>query len=317
MKKILFLILLTVHFCGFSQKKFDFRFWEDSLIHLRDAVMQNPNELERFALNEDFMNLLEWVLEEPNAFKFTWDSVRNFSVTTSPDKFFKLYTWYVTKDNLSVENFGFLQLYNDSRKKYVLYPLYDKRNMMDYPGDVIGDHNAWYGAVYYDIIPLQTKNRTYYTLLGWNGNNLFSNQKIIEILHFKKNLSPVFGAKIFRKYPEKVARVILEYNKDASLSLKYERHAYEVNTGKRDPKTKKMIYESIENDMIIFDQLVPMTDGIRSIPAFLVPESSINRGFIPKDGYWEYIENVKGRNPDRKMPSHQQKQRIYYQPQTN
>ena len=315
MKKALILIfLITNTFSGFSQKKIDFEFWEDSLINLRFQAMSAPTELERLALNEDFMNLLESIIWEPNSFKFTWDSVRNFSVVASPDNLFKLYTWHIEKDDLTVENFGFLQVYNDNRKKYVIYPLYDKRNTIDYPETMIGDHNEWYGAVYYKIIPLEAKNKTYYTLLGWNGNDLFSNQKIIEILSFKSDKSPVFGAKIFKKYSDKVSRIILTYNKESSLSLKYERQSYDVGTARKDPKTKKTIYETVESDMIIFDKLIPLEDGMEGIPAFMVPESSMNQGFVADNGKWLFIEKVHGRNPDMPLLPHEIKQRIFYNP---
>ena len=80
---------------AFPQKKADFRVWEDSLTRLRDQVMAEPDETARLALNEDFMTLLEEVLQKPDAFKFTWDSVENFSVLASPDNVFKIFTWYV------------------------------------------------------------------------------------------------------------------------------------------------------------------------------------------------------------------------------
>lgn len=313
-KKALLLLLLAVPLAGYSQIKFNFRFWEDSLIRLRDRVMTVYDETEKMALNEDFMNLLESVLLEPNSFKFEWDSVANFSVIASPDKTFKIYTWYLLKNNLSVENFGFLQVYNDSRKKYVIYPLYDKRTHLDYAEEMIGDHNTWYGAVYYKIIPLKAKAKTYYTLLGWNGNNLFTNQKVIEVLHFKKDMTPVFGARIFKKYPKKVSRVILDYHKDASLSLKYEKQSYDVSTGKRDQKTRKVIYETVVTDMIIFDHLIPMEDHMESIPAFTVPESSMQQGFIPHEGNWLFLKEVNGRNPDITTPQPQAKRRTYYTP---
>ena len=83
MLKRVSVILALILLCGmtaFSQKKPDFRMWEDSLVNLRNQVMAEPDETTRLALNEDFMTLLEEVLQMPDAFKFTWDSVNNFSV---------------------------------------------------------------------------------------------------------------------------------------------------------------------------------------------------------------------------------------------
>ena len=103
-------LVLLCQIVAFPQKKADFRMWEDSLVHLRDRVMAEPDETARLALNEDFMTLLEEVLQMPDAFKYTWDSVKNFSVLASPDNVFKIFTWYVVKDNYDIENFGFIHV---------------------------------------------------------------------------------------------------------------------------------------------------------------------------------------------------------------
>ena len=165
-KRTLGILLMALLLCtaGFGQKKTDFRTWEDSLIHLRNEVMAESDETTRLALNEDFMSLLESVLQMPDAFKFTWDSVNNFSVLASPDNVFKIFTWYIVKNNYDIENFGFIQVYNESRKKYVLYPLYDKRQVIDYPKTQIGNHNRWYGAA---IVSLELV-LTFLFLLGSN-----------------------------------------------------------------------------------------------------------------------------------------------------
>ena len=260
------------------------------------------------------MNLLDFVLNQKNAFKHPWDSAKNFSVLTSPDKLFKIFTWFVPKDDYTVENFGFIHVYNEGRKKYILYPLVDKRNVIDYPRTNIGNHNKWYGAVYYKMVMLKSKTKNYYTLLGWNGNDMFTNQKVIEVLSFKQDGSPVFGANVFKKYPEKSNRIIFDYAKNSVFSLKYENQSYDVSTGRRDPKTHKVIYETHTSDMIIFDLLAPLDDAMGNIPSFMVPESSINQGFVEDNGKWLFINSVKGRNPDKDMPAHKPTPREYYKP---
>lgn len=316
MKRILcYIILMTLCLEAFSQKKnSEFQFWEDSLIVLRDQVMNEQDETKRLELNEEFMSLLENVLQMPKSFDYTWDSVKNFKILASPDNVFKIFTWYVEKKDFSVENFGFIQVYNTSRYKYVLYPLYDKRSVLDYPKTQIGNHSRWYGAVYYKLIQTKGKNFTYYTLLGWNGNNLFTNQKVIEILHFNKEMTPVFGARIFKNYPEKVSRVIFEYSKTATLHLNYEEQDYLVSTGKYNPKTKQMDYNRVRSPMIIFDELIPLDENVQNLSAYMVPESSLNQGFIEEDGYWMFMKSVRGSNPDKVKPDYQHKNRKIYSP---
>jgi len=317
MRKILLFILLITNSLGsFAQKKFDFRFWEDSLINLRNSVLYTPDETKRISLNEEFMSLLEFVLQEKDAFSFDWSAVTNFSVLTSPDNLFKLFTWYIIKDNFTYENFGFIHIYNADRKKYILYPLYDNRKKIPYPNTAITDINKWYGAVYYKIIPLVDKEKTYYTLLGWNGNDIFTNEKIIEVMQFKmKSTNPItFGAKIFSNYQNRAARIILQYSKNSSLSLNYEKQSYNKSTGKRDPKTRKLIYETVFANMIIFEELIPIDDDMPDTPAFLVPESSLNQGFIVDNGKWLFLPSVNGRNPDKPLPLRNIRYRNYYNP---
>ena len=120
MKRILgYIILIALCFSGYGQKDkgSEFRIWEDSLIQLRNQVMNEPDETTRLAMNEDFMSLLEEVLQIPNSFKFAWDSVKNFSILTAPDNSFKIFTWHIVKKDYSVDNFGFIQVYNEGRKK--------------------------------------------------------------------------------------------------------------------------------------------------------------------------------------------------------
>lgn len=315
MKRFLsFILFLTLCISGYSQKNVEYRLWEDSLIQLRNQVMNEPNETTRLELNEDFMTLLESVLQMDNSFKFQWDSVKNFAIMESPDKLFKLFTWYVLKDDYSAENFGFIQVYNEGRKKYLLFPLYDKRGNIDYPNTYIGNQNRWYGAVYYKIVPLKDNKVTYYTLLGWNGNTLFTNQKVIEVLRFNKDMAPIFGAHIFKGYPEKVSRIIFEYAKDASLHLNYEEQEYQVSSGKHNPHTKELEYKTVSCPMIIFDQLIPLDEDIPNMSANMVPESSINQGFIADNGRWKFMKSVRGANPDKVRPDYQYKPRQIYNP---
>lgn len=315
MKKIVLFLLALVVSSAFAQKKgFDFVERADSLDRLRMQVVTAPTEIERYNLNEDFLNLLELTLSEKNSFKYEWENIKNFSVLTSPDKLFKIFTWFIAKDDESFENFGVIQVYNENRKKYVVYPLFDKRNTMDYPRTTVGNHNKWYGAVYYNLVMLKAKNRTYYTLLGWNGNDMFTNQKVVEVLYFKSDMSPVFGANVFKKYPEKSYRIIFDYAKNSVFTLKYQHQSYDVNTGRRDPRSHKVIYENVISDMIIFDYLAPIDDAMGDIPAFMVPEASMSQGFVEDNGKWLFINSVNGRNPDKPMPAYQPKDRQFYTP---
>ena len=127
-------------------------------------------------------------------------------------------------------------------------------------------------------------------------------------------MTPVFGANIFKKYTEKCSRVIISYSKDATMSLNYEYQSYNVGSGKRDPKTRQVTFDKVYAKMIVFDELIPMDEGVPNLPSFMVPESSLNQGFVLDKGKWLFVKSVNRRNPDKDKPNYQPKTRQIYVP---
>ena len=82
----------------------------------------------------------------------------------------------------------------------VLRELHDKTNGTDEYASY-GD-STWYGAVYYEIVPLHAKKDTCYLLLGWDGNNWMSKKKLIEPISFNSNGKIHFGQKILKDKEE-------------------------------------------------------------------------------------------------------------------
>ena len=60
-----------------------------------------------------------------------------------------------------------------------------------------------------------------YVLLGWEGNNKFSNKKVLECLYFNNKGEPMFGKSVFESNRMNKRRVIFEYSKEAYLMLRY------------------------------------------------------------------------------------------------
>ena len=46
----------------------------------------------------------------------------------------------------------------------------------------------------------------------------------------------------------------------------------------------------------------------------MVPESSLNQGFIEDNGKWLFMKSVRGSNPDKVRPDYQHKNRNFYNP---
>ncbi|RMG78840.1 MAG: hypothetical protein D6707_09275, partial [Bacteroidetes bacterium] len=168
MKKSIFFILLTVIcFQVFAQI--------DSLIALRRLTIQATSEEERIKWNQKFIELLEKSLT-PSFFELQIDTIPAFSLLESPDHKLKIYNWNLAFDDGTHAYFGYVQV--KQKDSVYTYRLSDKSDLIKKPERKITTHNSWYGALYYDIIPVKHRRKKYYVLLGWDGNNLTTKKKI-------------------------------------------------------------------------------------------------------------------------------------------
>lgn len=254
------------------------------------------NEQQKAELNNALLSTFESVLLEPGSFEtYSFDSLRNdIGILMSPDEHFRIINWNVPNADGTYSYYGFIQSkYNVnakgklvvSDKNLQLFPLIDKSAEIKNPENVVTDNKRWYGMLYNKIIVKKTKKKTYYTLLGWDGNDKFTQKKIIDVLTFDNKGNPHFGADIFnmpRKYPK---RVIFEYSASCSISLRY--------------NSKK--------DTIIFDHLAPTQPQLEGQFQYYCSDMSYD-GFGFKKGKWNYGMDVKAMNEK------DEKDRFYHDP---
>ncbi|MBL4707435.1 MAG: hypothetical protein JKY48_03230 [Flavobacteriales bacterium] len=108
----------------------------------------------------------------------------------------------------------------------------------------------WMGALYYKIIEKETEFNSYYTLLAWDGNDLLTNKKYIDILWFKPNGDIKFGAPLFKTNRKTRSRIIFEFGGQHAMKLNYNEKA----------------------DQIIFDYLVPLNPRLEGIYEYYYPD---------------------------------------------
>ncbi|MDQ3048426.1 MAG: hypothetical protein M3R27_12825 [Bacteroidota bacterium] len=260
----------------FSQDA-DLSAFEKNLLQpLCNKLINAKNDTERNKLNKELLLLMDSALSVPSSFNYPFDSIHKcVSVLTSPDNKFRILNWYLPKDDGNHEYYGFIQSkHQEVRKKgfrkqrrevVLLHPLADRTSEIKNPENAITDNKKWYGAWYYRIILKKTKTKTYYTLLGWDGNDKLTKKRIIEVLTFDSKGLPKFGADIFvmkKKYPK---RVIFEYSATCSMSLKY----------------------SNRKDSIIFDHLAPTLSQLEGQYQYYCADMSYD-GFGFKRGKWHY-----------------------------
>lgn len=280
------LITLVIFLCvySFSQDLAYVQKAEDSLKVLGKIIIRSDTDFVKYNANEKFLSLIQSALmSSDKSFDYPFDSLKTVARLTSDDKKFRLLVWNLRKSDGTYEYFGFIQAWSDKENKYLLYPLKDCRDKIKKPEDQLLDNLNWFGAQYYKIIYNKSGRKKYYTLLGWDGNDNITQKKIIDVLTFNSKDKPVFGADIFKYDKKRYKRIIFEYSKTVSMSLKYDKQNMQNN------KKKKM--------MIVFDRLAPLDPNLEGQYQFYYPETNIFDAFIFRSGKWEYIKDIDARNP--------------------
>jgi len=275
--KILLVGFITLFFNGcvhaqisntdqkFLQKK------EDSLLLLSDKIVQGINPSDRLAADSIFTKVLVRALKTKHSFSYKFDSLYAVSKLFAPDSSFKIFTWQLIINDNVIRQHGAIQMKtNDGSLK--LIPLIDKSDVTQNQADTIADNLGWMGAVYYRIIQTSHQNKNYYTLLGYDENNIRSNKKIIEILSFD-NGKPLFGSRQFSiasgfGYNNKMARFIMEYKKNASPRLTFDK----------------------DMDMIVFEHLI--SESNQPNKKWTLVGDGDYEGFKWMDGRWVYINKI-------------------------
>ncbi|SFG79931.1 hypothetical protein SAMN04489864_102315 [Pedobacter insulae] len=209
--------------------------YQDSLLILSEETFAPQEDFSRLEKNAAFIKKFITALKITGSFDYGFDSLKRISILKPSDNSFRIITWFVPLNDGTYRYYGTIQIpTSDGALK--LFPLNDATNTINNP-NALTTHKEWFGARYYEIIPVSAKGKQpYYVLLGWKGNTLKTSKKVIEVLSFEKN-EPVFGKNIFETEKNKPLknRVIFEYSKQNAMTLIWDK---KVN-------------------MIVFDHLVP------------------------------------------------------------
>lgn len=243
---------------------------QDSLQYLSQQTFGGKDEDTRQKACDQLIPTLVHALKTPYSFYFPFDSLKTVSTQYPKDSTFRIFTWALEKDNGFYRHYGAIQM-NTKDGQLKLFPLFDNS---DYAAnvDTVGDNKAWFGCLYYNISQQHFFNQEYYTLFGWDANNLRSQKKVMEMLRFK-NGRPVFGGPFFSFAEDSVPkrtqnRFIIEYKKDASATLNY----------------------NAEMDMVVYDHLISQTDEPGKKYTY-VPDMDYE-GFKWKAGKWVHVNKV-------------------------
>lgn len=241
----------------------------DSLLNILRAAESNADKK---AANAEFKQAMSEALNEPGALTYPFLSLTTVGVIDSPDGQVRIVNWNVEQEDFSHTYHCFV-LYKDDRKDEVrVTELQDKSfGMPSQPTETI-DHENWYGALYYKIIPVEKGSRTIYTLLGWDHNSSLSQIKLIDAMYFTSG-AVKFGSPIFKMGNETKRRVFFEHSKKTSMFLNYEAH----------------------RKRIMMDHLSPESPALKNFRSYYVPDMSYD-AFEYEGKKWVLKEDVVGVN---------------------
>lgn len=239
-------------------------------------MLNSSDSLQRSNARQLFTQQLDSLLALPVSFELDFSKVRSLSCLTSPDGAFRLFTWSIPKLDGSARCAGRL-LFNPHKNLITkVLVLTDTQETLSKPGSKKLNENNWYGAVYFQMALKSYKNKNYYILLGWNGSSSLSNKKVIDVLQLGSGKNQVeFGAPIFSGGGHG-HRVIFEYSKSASMSLKL------TNKG----------------NQIVFDHLAPTERSLTGFFEFYSPDFTVD-SYRWKRGRYMFLKNIDAKNIDK------------------
>lgn len=252
--------------------------YQDTLINLSEAVFSAESNEERFAKNAQFIKTLVNSLKTHTSFAYPFDSLKKITILKSPDNSFRIFSWAVPLNDGTYRFFGSIQMGTEDGK-LKLYPLIDgTENIKDL--NMRTDNRNWYGARYYEVVPISIPGKhPYYVLMGWKGNNGKTSKKVIDILSFEQDV-PVFGKAVFEGFKGSGSknRMIYEYNKLNSMTLTMDKGS----------------------GMIVFDHLAPFSAEMEGNFEFYASDLSFDAYKIV-NGKLKLVENVELKNDPNEM----------------
>ncbi len=303
-KTLLLVAVLSFASMATAQDKARMRTHQGRLAELIPLVADAPTEGERYRASEQALTVLTEALEEENSERWKWNLPPYISVLTSPDGHLRLFTWAVVRDNGEFECFGMAQYYNEREEEYHHIALTDRsEEIMNREESLLAPDN-WLGAVYQEIIQVSTSERTWYTLLGWNGVDNLTERKIIEPVVIRSGKLQ-FGGPLFRR-ERNLRRIILEYANDAMVNLSYETQYVQEVEQRREKIKGTNRYRTVEKtkehkeQFIIFDEVEPHVPGMEGLFHYYMP-SGVELAYAFVDGKWELRKGAQGRQADKRL----------------
>jgi hypothetical protein len=225
-----------------------------------DIMVNAAQAQHRIRAHETLLKEMDSFLARPGSFGISLDSIPAIAVVHSDS--FRIVTWQLQLSEDEFQYGGFIQWPDHVIK------LNDNRSWLN--GAVYSTYSpsAWYGCIYYKIIPFEKSGKRYYVLFGFNAENRKINTKVADILDLT-NSEPRFGMPVFVGKDKDQSRLILSYADASSVQIDY------------DPELNAIVHDHLES-----------LQGIGPSGESLMVSDGSTEGWFLKDGKWVYLEKV-------------------------
>ena len=246
---------------------------EDTLAPFAKQMIFDTITENRFYADSVFTKALVRALKLPYSFYYHFDSIITVSIQYPADSTFRIFTWQLERDEAYFRQHGAIQM-NTKDGSLKLFPLIDKSDIARNPTDSVRDNLNWIGGIYYGLVTKEFKGKKYYTLFGYDDNDIISTKKWLDVLTFTDDGKPQFGGRFFDYANDSIKplqpayRFCLEYKKDA--------HA-------------RMVYDE-DIDMIIFDHLISESNEPQK-RFTLIPDGDYE-AFKWSAGKWVHVDKL-------------------------
>lgn len=246
-----------------------------ALIHALEDIGTATTDAGRDSASQRVKQLLGEVLHADSAMQARFTGVPITRVD-APDGTFRLFTWNMEQADGTFRFEGMLLVANKNGPE--LYALHDNTAQITKPESAQLSPENWYGALYYEVVPVKSGRKTYYTLLGWKGRSQVETRKVIDVLYLAGR-TPRFGAPLFATGNKRQSRMVYAYTAQANMLLRWE-----------------PAYKSI-----VLDHLSATVPELVGQPAFMAPDLSYDSFTWEKD-HWQFRRDVDLRGADRGKP---------------
>ncbi|ETZ21015.1 hypothetical protein [Pedobacter sp. V48] len=254
--------------------------FQDTLIRLNNETFNATSNSERYTKNAAFIKTLVNSLKTQGSFLYPFDSLKKITILKSPDNSFRILSWYLPLDDGSYRFFGTIQMATKDGKLKMFPLIDDTANIKD--TNLINGNKNWYGARYYEIIPvIMNGQQPYYVLIGWKGNSSKTSKKVIDVLSFNKEQQPVFGKPVFEDAKKSKAtknRIVFEYNKQNTMTVTLDKNV----------------------NMIVFDHLAPISEEMMGNFEYYASDLSFD-AYKLLNGRLKLVENIELKNEPNEM----------------